>query len=202
MTRGDGYVPIPTSNITDGTATLTKPDFGCDPYQGKNLGYKFSNAQACANAAMGDPACTGTELMWAPAYYASWGCRCCKAHPECSTEKSFYTANGNWDIYQYRNRLNAATCKSTNVVMGWFLFHVDQMSVPGGDTVSFYEGDVDGRAHEICVKLQRDASSRITQLDIPGCGIIGFTYDAKGIVDSVSRDAVSCIADASAASIC
>jgi len=94
-----------TGNIA---AFNSKPKYGCDMFQAKNLGTSFKDAGECADAASRDAACTSNEIMWSGYSYA-WGCRCCKPKPSGVA----YSANPNWNIYQYAPKVSMPTACST-----------------------------------------------------------------------------------------
>eukprot|EP00521_Asterionellopsis_glacialis_P008183 CAMPEP_0195285058 /NCGR_PEP_ID=MMETSP0707-20130614/3026_1 /TAXON_ID=33640 /ORGANISM="Asterionellopsis glacialis, Strain CCMP134" /LENGTH=612 /DNA_ID=CAMNT_0040344489 /DNA_START=72 /DNA_END=1911 /DNA_ORIENTATION=- len=82
------------------------PSYGCDRFQAKQLGTGHKTPEACAAAAMADPACSGNEIMFAPVYNYAWGCRCCKPKPS-GQDKDVYSANRNWDTYKYVGAVKA-----------------------------------------------------------------------------------------------
>jgi len=81
---------------------------------------------------------------------------------------------------------------SNGVAMSWFLFNADLLT-SASSVVPFYENEQDGTVSKIAATVTRDQSNnRITSIDIPFCGVVSFTYDNNGIVNSVSENAISC----------
>eukprot|EP00588_Corethron_pennatum_P009162 CAMPEP_0194272048 /NCGR_PEP_ID=MMETSP0169-20130528/5705_1 /TAXON_ID=218684 /ORGANISM="Corethron pennatum, Strain L29A3" /LENGTH=256 /DNA_ID=CAMNT_0039014597 /DNA_START=1141 /DNA_END=1911 /DNA_ORIENTATION=- len=188
---GSGYKPPSYPVVVVGGATLTREKFECN-IQDKNLG-NFATAQECVDAAISDSSCGGYEVMHS-SVYPVWGCRCCAAFHEmkCPVENELYTSHELWDVYQYSNPTKTSTCDVTGLPMSWFLFNVDLMTKPGKKSAPFYENESNGRVSVIKVKFFRDSQGRIVKLNIPSCGRVTVTYDESGIVDTVSKNAISC----------
>ena len=187
LTKSDNWTAPTYSTVTDGLATLTRENKSCES-QTKNLG-TFSTAQECAAEAINDASCS-YEIMYSSAY-PSWGCRCCTAFEDltCPSEESLYTSHNLWDIYQYKNSANGATCENTGLPLSWFLFNVDLLTPVGSNIATFYENEQNGVVTRAQIIVTRDSSSRITALDIPYCGLVTFGYDNTGIVNTVSDNA-------------
>lgn len=193
LTKSDSWVnDLSYSKVDSGIATLTRENKSCS-LQTANLG-TFSTSQACVDAAMANDACS-YEIMYSSTY-PSWGCRCCAPIEDlsCATEESVYNNHDLWDVYQYENSPNEATCDSTGLPLNWFLFNVDLFTPVDSSIVRFYENESNGAVTLVEVLITRDAETNsINSLDVPFCdGVISIGYDNNEIVNSVSSNAANC----------
>lgn len=190
LTVKDRWIAPSYQVVTEDMATPTRAAT-CNK-KDKNLG-EFSTAQQCVDAAIRDSDCDGYEVMYST-QVPSWGCRCCTAFDKvmCPTTERLYSSHALWNVYQYKNPHNTASCENTGIPMSWFLFNVDLLSTPNTNKVPFYDNEVNGYVEVIEVSISRDDDDRIIALDIPSCGEITVTYDSDGIVDSVTSNAITC----------
>jgi len=191
LTRDTSTHEFPT--VTKVTKTVS--GHGCKT-PSKQLGTSFENPEQCSAAAMKDPDC-GDEIQWSGYSYA-WGCYCCEkvSKKNCPVFDDLYSANGNWDVYQYSNPSpNDITCKTSGTPLSWFLFNLDLMTefTTGSSKSNFYENETEnGTVTLVSVTVHRDLEHRISSIDIPACGKVEVTYGDDDVVNFVSENAVSC----------
>lgn len=157
----------------------------CDEID-RNLGSNITSRLGCRKAARDEDSCTGSFFMWD----GVGRCSC------CSADASFLEDEA-WTIYQYRE--NTSPQVPTPLPLSWWLLNVDILANRAASISTFYEYDRYGLVVPLCVNIFRDDLGRIETIEVPGCGLLDFSYSESDeyLVDSVTDNALACKPDLS-----
>lgn len=146
-----------------------------------NLGDNITSRLACRREARNNKLCTGDFYMWD----GVGQCSCCSADAQFIKDES-------WSVHKYRT--NDAPQVPTSLPLSWWLLNVDILTDIDTATSTFYEYNDDGEVVPICVNVWRDDNGRIETIEVPGCGLLDFTYasDDEFLVDAVTDNALAC----------
>lgn len=146
-----------------------------------NLGDNITSRLACRREARNNEYCKGDFYMWDE----ESECSCCSANAQFIEDEA-------WTVHKYRT--NDAPQVPTALPLSWWLLNVDILTNIHTSTSTFYEYNSKGEVVPICVNVWRDDNGRIETIEVPGCGLLDFTYasDDEFLVDTVTDNVLAC----------